>query len=131
MRASAPMMTPSTVTSTPASGSALISTTVVGASTPSFIRSISVVPPAMKRAPVGRTSSSAFATSPAATYSNGCIVGPVVRAADRRQDVRIRAASTEIPAHRLAQLVVGVGAALRDDAHRGHDLPGRAIAALK
>src|ERR1700730_13908462 len=51
--------------------------------------------------------------------------------ADRRHDVRIRAAAAEIAAHELSDLLIRAGPPLVQQRDRRHDLPGRAVAALK
>src|SRR4051812_49948211 len=51
--------------------------------------------------------------------------------ADRREDVRISTAATDVPAHELADLVIGMCTCLIQQRHRRDDLPRRAVAALK
>src|SRR5690242_19375692 len=76
-------------------------------------------------------SSTARASSPAATYANGSMSRSPSRRGDRRDDVGIGAAPAEVAAHRLADLVVGLRAALAEHRDRAHDLPRRAVAALE
>src|SRR5439155_3527778 len=50
---------------------------------------------------------------------------------DRSDDVRIRTATTEVAAHELADLLIRTRSSLLQQRDRRHDLPGRAVAALK
>src|SRR5262245_15139760 len=50
--------------------------------------------------------------------------------ADRGDDVGIRAAAAEIPAHELANLRIGVSSPFIQQGYRGNDLTGRAVATL-
>src|SRR5690606_33607673 len=124
IRSSAPMRSPS-LASMPRSGSALMSSTRCGASTSSFIRSTSVVPPA-RNVPGAASASSAVA---GAVSSNGRIgpPHPLGRLLDRGDDVRVRGAAAEVAGHELAH----VRDALLHGGDRGHDLPGGAEAALQ
>src|SRR5262245_40868411 len=126
------MRMPSVVSSMLAYGSAPTSTSVAGASTPSFMRSTSDVPPAMKAAPPARPASSAAASFGARKYRKGCMLRDLLpRALNRRHDVRVGGAAAEVAAHLLAHLGVGGGAPLGQQRHRAHDLARRAVAALE
>jgi hypothetical protein len=57
--------------------------------------------------------------------------GCAADAAHRGHDIRIGAAAANISAHTLAYRVIILAARLFQQRRRGHDLPGRAIAALK
>ena len=48
-----------------------------------------------------------------------------------RHDMGISATAAEIAGHGFADLIVGLGMAFMDQTHRGTDLTGRAVAALK
>src|SRR5437016_856888 len=50
---------------------------------------------------------------------------------DRRDDVVIRSAATEVAAHPVSDLLPRAGVALGDTGGAGHDLPRRAITALE
>ena len=50
---------------------------------------------------------------------------------DRGDDVRVRAAPAEVAAHELADLLIRSSSSLRQQADRRHDLPRRAVTALK
>src|SRR3954447_15895555 len=56
---------------------------------------------------------------------------PVADVADRGADVRIGGAAADVPAHELADVLLGGGVALLDQLERGHDLPRGAVAALE
>src|SRR5450432_282838 len=125
------MRMPSLLSSIAASASRLISTTASGCMTSSRIRSTSVVPPAMNAVAVSPPASTARASSAARTYLKGCMTLTSPRRADGRDDVGVRTAATEVAAHVLADLVIGVRAVLRQQRDRAHDLTGRAEAALE
>ncbi len=125
----------------------LISITRSGRSTPSFIRSTSVVPPARKRtlAPCCAVGDSAPAAIAAAVAGANEIEGlhgqaPAVaqknssaarrHLLDRPHDVRISAAAADIAAHEFANVVIRSAARFAKQRHRRHDLPGGAITAL-
>jgi len=50
---------------------------------------------------------------------------------NRGDDIRVRAAPAQIPAHALADVIITSSTWLPQERQRGHDLPGGAIAALK
>jgi hypothetical protein len=50
---------------------------------------------------------------------------------DRRENVGIAAAATNIAAHQFSDFIARLGAALGDQSHGRADLSGRAVAALK
>src|SRR6185312_2410472 len=130
---SAPTRTVAPVSTTPRSGSRVMSTSLIGSSTPSFIRSTWVVPPARYAAPGSPACVvSASGRLAARTYSKvrmGVFLGGDV--ADGGDDVRVRRAAADVAAHELADVGVGPGAALVEQRDRGHDLPGSAVAALE
>src|SRR4029079_6227855 len=55
----------------------------------------------------------------------------VADVADRRADVRVSGAAAEIPAHPFGDLRVGRSVPLLEQGDRGHQLAGRAEAALE
>src|ERR1700709_225744 len=117
----------------PRSGRRLMSTSRSGARTPPFIRSTCAVPPARYEA-VGSavTRATASSTVSARMYSNVRIGGSArCHVADRREDVRIGTAATNISAHELADVVIGIRAHLIEQRHRREDLSRRAVTALK
>src|SRR3954447_24329030 len=125
-------MLPSAVSSMRVSGSGLMSTIVRGRSTCSFIRSTSVVPPARNRASAAAAASRAVVPSTAVTNSNGFTISPpAANRLDRLDDARIGTATADVAAHRLAHIVVARTARLAEQRDSRHDLPGRAITALK
>src|SRR3981189_1780337 len=110
---------PSAVSSTALSGSREMSISREGRSTSSFIRSIRLVPPAMNFAfgsaiavrtasamPLARVDSKLITALPPSSL---CSVQDLE---DRRYDVRVGAATTDVAAHQLAHLVRGLRFAL-------------------
>ena len=95
----------------PRSGRRVMSTSRSGSSTPSFsIKSSWVVPPARYWASGSAlASATATATSSARMYSNGRIATRPPRGdlSDRGDDVWIRAATADVAAHELADLLIG------------------------
>ena len=101
------------------------------------------VPPAMYSTgaslrPAWARNARAAARSRGRSRVKGCMAqppcaGPVARSRilDRRDDVVVGAAAAEIAAHPVADLLRRAGMALVDAGDAGHDLPGRAIAALE
>jgi hypothetical protein len=80
----------------------------------------------------------ADAAESATTYSNPRISAllsagahTVASRGDRRDDVRVRAAAAQVAAHRLADLGIAAGPALRDDRDGRQNLSRRAEAALE
>src|SRR5262249_16578590 len=119
--------------------SALISTSDAGRMTSSFIRSISVVPPARKwtSAPL-RSAAACTAASGLVTdwYANGRMTLPRLRhdrlgLFDGRDDVRIGRATTDVPAHILADVGVFTRVPLLYAGDRGKDLAGGTVSALE
>src|SRR5690242_1513240 len=108
-----------------------MSTTRMGRSTPSFIRSRSDVPPATKLACPPCAASTAPRDSRTRTYWKGCTLHFLSRPLDRGHDVRVSAAAADVAAHVLAYLLRRRGALLAQQPDGAHDLPGRAIATLK
>src|SRR6266540_6059168 len=114
------------------SGRRPMSTSRVGRSTSSRIRSTWVVPPARK-APPGSPATAAIASSasPARRYSKGRTVVPSCDLADGGDDVGVRAAAAQVAAHELPDLRVRSRPALGQQTEPGHDLTRRAVAALE
>src|SRR5579872_368892 len=111
-----------------ASGNAVMSMSVLGATIPHFIRSMTVVPPAMQRASLFSASMrSASPVLPGRNSSNAC----TLHLSDGGEDVRVCSATAEIAAHRLANLIVGLRVTLGDQSNCRDDLTRRAKAALK
>src|SRR3954452_2444391 len=132
MRASAPMRRPPGTASTLASGRALTSTTCAGISTPDFIRSTRLVPPATNRPP----EEIAPETSAARRKLKGCMSnlrlhGLALRLADRSHDAGVGAAAADVAAHPLADLVVVARVPFVEQRPGRTDLPRRAVAALE
>src|SRR5215470_105979 len=153
---SAPTRTTPPSGATPRSGRRVMSISTCGPSTPSFIRSTCVVPPARYAAsgPVAAVAT-AWCTSVARRYSNARTVRlprrrtarlpcrrtarlPCRRTArlpcrltDRRDNVRVGAAPADIAAHELADLRVGARPALGQQRDGRQDLPRRAEPALE
>src|SRR5215472_16933339 len=129
---SAPTRSSPPSATTPRSGSRVMSISTSGASTPSFIRSTCVVPPA-RNAAAGPAAAAvtAWRTSVARTYSNGCTAQFPRGRTDRRDDIRVSATPADVAAHELADLFVGARPPLGKQRHRRHDLPGRAVPALE
>src|SRR5215831_979592 len=113
------------------SGRGLMSTTADGCSTCSFIRSMSVVPPARNRARA--PASMAECSSVAVMNSNGRMRSASIPAhgLDDRHDALVRTAPADVAAHALPHVLVGGPAVFAEECHRRHDLAGRAVAALK
>src|SRR4051812_11096583 len=120
----------------------LMSTTRSGASTPSFMRSSRVVPPARKRtlAPcwaVGERDAAPIAAAASAGRRNSKVrmarlsaSALPARVLDGRDDVGIGPATADVAAHVLADVVIGGTAGLVQQRQRRHDLPRGAEAAL-
>ena len=89
-----------------------------------------MVPPA-RNALAGSAATSAIASSTAAArvYAERPHASP--HRPNRRADVRIGRAAADVAAHELGDVLVAGGVALLDQLDRGHDLPGRAVAALE
>src|SRR5262249_21007468 len=141
LRASAPSRTPSPFGSIPASGNRLTSIRSECRSAPSFIRSISPVPPARKVAPTVAAAYAAAAPEVGAlTYWNGFIPGvsqqltrlavSVADVSDRGDDVGVGSAAADVAAHPLTDRVVGRSPFL-EERDGGDDLAGRAVATLE
>src|SRR5919198_2622343 len=116
------------------SGSALISMSVAGTSTFSFIKSTSVVPPATNAALPRRARSSASRSLVTFSYENGCMTGlshAAARGLNRPDDVRIRTAAAQVSAHLLPHVIVGRSARFVEQRCRRHDLTGGAVSALE
>src|ERR1700722_1995398 len=155
MRTSAPRCSPAGVASMRPSAPSprpLMSTTVCGRITSSFMRSRSVVPPARycaglasaeepRAAATARTAAAGVAGR---SNANGCMPRLLslsgsgrggrhgaLRLLYRRDDVRIGGAATEVSAHVFAYVAVIAGIALVDAGDRRQDLPRRAVAALE
>src|SRR5947207_14043545 len=98
------------------SGRLLMSTRDAGVSTLSFIRSISVVPPAMNTVLGWRTRSSASRSLWAWVKVHGIMgdfsLRAFARGLHRGQDVGISAATADVAAHALAHVVIGWAAGL-------------------
>ena len=118
-----------------------MSTRVCGCSTFNFIKSISVVPPAMKRMSAPCCAVFAFAADSdrlsvicrpreLESLHPGFWLRALPHTLNRGHDVRIRAAAADVAAHEFLHLRVLRPARLFQQRHRRHDLPGRAIAAL-
>src|SRR5438093_9990622 len=111
-----------------------MSTSAVGTSTFSFIKSTSVVPPATNVAFARRARSSASCSVVTFSYENGCMTG-LLRAAARRlnscDDVRVRAAAAQVSAHLLPHVVVARSARFVEQGGCRHDLTGCAVSALE
>ena len=69
----------------------------------------------------------------AAKYAKGTSGLPLLRhrLLNRRDDIDVRAAAADIPAHVLANLIIGGREAFGHESHGRDDLPGRAITTLK
>src|ERR1700730_3757751 len=121
---------PSLVSSTVLSGSREISISRLGRSTSSFIRSTRLVPPAMNfaagSAAIRRTAS---LTSLARAY--WILIMARHRLLDRRDNVGIGRAATDVAAHQFADFIGAARPALCDQAGRRANLARRAIAALE
>src|SRR6516165_11836619 len=107
-----------------------MSITRCGVSSLSFIKSISVVPPATKRVPLSEALPNACGTSVTCTSSNGRILPPVhflTNLLNCCQDVLISAAPADIAAHKFFDVVVRGATRLIQQGHRTHDLAGSAI----
>ena len=101
------------------------------------------VPPAMYSAgaslrPAWARKASAAARSRGRSRVKGCMAQPprtgtgrARRVLDGRDDVVVGAAAAQVAAHPVADLLRRAGVALVDAGDAGHDLPGRAIAALE
>src|SRR2546428_1443787 len=105
------------------------SSTRSGLSTSIFIRSTRLVPPARKAAPAPEAIASS--TLAARWKVKRRMSGPPRDAADRGDDVRVRAAPAEIAGHPLADLVVVPRLAFLEQGDRRKDLSRRAVAALE
>src|SRR5438045_2509876 len=133
LRTSAPTRTPPPgVSAISVSGSALMSTTVRGRSTCSFIRSTSVVPPARYRAPADAAARAAC-SSAAATNLKGSIASapPAAHRLHRRDDAGVGAAAADVSAHAFPNIVVVGAAGFLQQRDGRHDLSRRAVAALE
>src|SRR3954469_1172970 len=100
------------------------------------------VPPAMYSAgaslrPAWARKASAAATSRGRSRVKGCMLasshgaGGAGRILDGEDDVVVGSAAAQVAAHPLPDLLRRAGVALVDAGDAGHDLPGRAIAALE
>src|SRR5580658_7531272 len=129
---SAPTRTRPPPAATPRNGSPVISISTSGPSTPSFIKSSCVVPPA-RNAAAGSAAADATAwrTSVARMYSNGCTAQTPSRLTDRRDNIRVGAAPADDAAHELADLLIRTRPPLSQQRDRRHDLPRRAEPALE
>src|SRR5207249_3500316 len=111
-----------------------MSTSAVGTSTFSFIKSTSVVPPATNVAFPSRARSIASCSVVTFSYENGCMTGllrPAARRLNSRDDVRVRAAAAQVSAHLLPHVVVARSARFVEQGCRRHDLAGCAVSALE
>src|SRR5690606_14801524 len=135
----APMRTPpSSVLSMSPSGKALMSTTCLGRSTFSFIRSTSVVPPARKRTSAcccgdvpdtpARMASCSDCTR--VSWKVSIAASAFTNVLNGSNDVGICAAATDVAAHGFAHIRIGRSTGLVEQCHAGHDLPGGAVTAL-
>src|SRR5215475_4131786 len=129
---SAPTRTAPPSGTTPRNGRRVMSISTSGPSTPSFIRSTCVVPPARYAASCPAAAvATAWCTSVARRYSNARTARLPRRRTDRRDNVRVGAAPADIAAHELADLRVGARPALRQQRDGRQDLPRRAEPALE
>src|SRR5262252_3064749 len=119
-----------------------ISTSASGCVTPSFIRSRMVVPPARNCTaaivggppPSSRAAVTASASSAGRRYMkarNGSAPHLALGLVDCLYDVGVGGTPAQVPAHVLPDFRIVGGMPLVDAADRRHDLPRRAIAALK
>src|SRR5262249_35826085 len=113
-------------------GRRLMSTTRPGTTIPSLIQLRSSVPPAIGSAP----GSAIAARTPARSFGRLKVKVSISSALPRRRgnrgpNLRIGRAAGEVAAHVLADLVGGAGVPFLDAGYAGHDLAGRAEAALK
>src|SRR5258707_1195572 len=118
---------------------ALISITISGRMTSSFIRSMSVVPPARNwasPAPCVRPAAAIIAAAGESARSNtkgrmSDSLHGALGLIDGVYDVRISRAPAQVSAHEFANLRVIARMPLPNTADRRDNLPGRAVAALK
>src|ERR1041385_6984652 len=125
---------PSGRTSILSSGRPLISTSMAGNITLSFIRSMSVVPPATNAALGARTRSIASFSFLAFAYSKGSIAFPLSAFAHglyRGKNIGISPAAADIAAHAFANIIVTGAAGLFQQCRGGHDLSRCAVSALE
>src|SRR6476660_7445505 len=111
-----------------------MSTSRFGVSTLSFMRSTSVVPPAMKRVfGLAATSRVASAMSVAAEYSKGRMSAShrAAHVLDGGDDPGVGAAPADVPAHAFLHVGVGGAAGFLEQRRGRHDLPRRAVSALE
>src|SRR5205807_6360258 len=121
---------PSARTSILSSGKLLISTRLAGVCTLSFMRSSSVVPPAIKTVLGCRTRSSASRSLRALAKLNGTMKNFSLRAFARGlyrgQNVGIGPTAADVAAHAFTHVVIGGAAWLFEQSSGRHDLPRRA-----
>ena len=119
--------------STPVSGRSLMSTRWSLCAMPARMRSTSVVPPARNALPGSpRGERDRLLDRRGAAVAQRPHAPPSSRTSpDRRADVRVRGAAADVAAHELGDVLVGGGVALLEQLDGGHDLPGRAVAALE
>ena len=105
---------------------------LVGASTLSFINCMRSLPPAMYLRALRLRGGDRIAREGRLEKRERLHGSALLRGvADRRDDVGIGAAATDISAHPLADFGIGSGMAFLDQCGGRHDLAGRAVAALE